>query len=79
MSFNVDGTPTLERELKGAAHSTASREGCDVETTPEWRAMLELDAWRRVMPQYEFRDGGIYRRPETLPPAGSAINKEAVP
>mgnify|MGYP000877845387 CR=1 FL=1 len=43
MSFNANGTPTLERELKGAAHSTAARDGCDVETTPEWRAMQRID------------------------------------
>ena len=68
MTFNADGTPTLERMLKGAAHETAAREGCNVEQTPEWRAMLELEAWRNVMPQYEFRDGGIHRKPESLPP-----------
>lgn len=43
MTFNADGTPTLERELKGAAHSTAARERCAVETTPEWRAMEHID------------------------------------
>lgn len=68
MTFNADGTPTLERMLKGAAHETASREGCTVEATPEWQAMLEIEAWRRTMPQYEYRDGSIYRKPETLPP-----------
>lgn len=43
MTFNVDGTPTLERELKGAAHSAASRDGCEVEATAEWRAMQRID------------------------------------
>ncbi|MEQ1518026.1 MAG: hypothetical protein ABL931_16220 [Usitatibacteraceae bacterium] len=28
----------------------------------------ELIAWRSVMAQYEYRDGAIYRKPETLPP-----------
>ena len=32
------------------------------------RFMEEVEAWRRTMPQYEYRDGCIYRRPETLPP-----------
>jgi hypothetical protein len=69
VTFNADGTPTLERMLKGAAHDTASREGCEVEQTPEWRAMLEIEAWRAVMPQHEYRDGAIYRKPESLPPS----------
>ena len=32
------------------------------------RFMEEVEAWRKVMPQYEFRDGAIHRRPEALPP-----------
>lgn len=74
MSFDAEGKPTLERELKGAAHSTASRECCDVESTPEWRAMLEIEAWRAVMPQYEFRDGAIHRKGSHLPPWDRPIN-----
>jgi hypothetical protein len=31
--------------------------------------MREVEAWRVVMPQYEFRDEGIHRKPETLPPS----------
>jgi hypothetical protein len=33
--------------------------------------MREVEAWRSVMPQYEYRDsdGGIHRKPETLPPS----------
>ena len=42
---------------------------CDVEQTPEWRAAAELEAWRSVMPQYEFRDGGIHRTLASLPPS----------
>ena len=70
MTFNADGTPTLERMLKGAAHDTAAREGCAVEQTPEWQAMLEIEAWRRVNPQFYFDPSAnaIFRRPETLPP-----------
>lgn len=62
----------LIRQLKQAAYWTADRDSIDVEETPEWRAMLEIKAWRSVMPQYEFRDGGIYRTVASLPPAGSA-------
>jgi hypothetical protein len=70
MTFNADGTPTLERMLKGAAHDTASREGCEVEQTPEWRAMMEIEAWRRTNPQYFYDPSAdaIFRLPETLPP-----------
>lgn len=60
----------LERELKSAAYHTADRDKCEPEETPEWRAMLELAAWRSVMPQYEFVNGAIHRKPETLPPWG---------
>jgi hypothetical protein len=68
MTFNADGTPTLERELTGEAHTIATREGIDVEQTCAWRALRELEAWRSAMPQYEYRDGALYRKPETLPP-----------
>jgi len=46
----------LIRQLKQAAYYTADKERCDVEQTPEWRAAVELEAWRSVMPQYEFRE-----------------------
>lgn len=49
----------LMRELKSAAYHTADRDKCDVEATPEWKAMLELEAWRTVMAAFEFRDGAI--------------------
>lgn len=68
MSFDAEGRPTLERGLKSAAYFTAERDGCAVEDTPEWKAMLELEAWRSVMPQYEFRDGAINRKGSHLPP-----------
>ncbi len=68
MTFNADGTPTLERELTGEAHTIAAREGIEVEQTCAWKALRELEAWRVVMSQYEYRDGGIHRRPESLPP-----------
>lgn len=31
------------------------------------QSAIEVEAWRAVMPQYEFRDGAIHRRPESLP------------
>ena len=58
----------LIRQLKQNAYYTADRDGCDVESTPEWRAMVELEAWRSVMPQYEFRDGAIHRTLASFPP-----------
>ncbi len=64
----------LIRALKQAAYHTADRERIDVEATPEWRAQAEIEAWRSVMPQYEFRDGVIHRRPEHLPPTSIARN-----
>ncbi len=64
----------LIRALKQAAYHTADRDKLDVEQTPEWLAQAELEAWRAVMPQYEFRDGAIHRRPEHLPPASFAKN-----
>jgi len=33
------------------------------------RFMEEVEAWRAVMPQHEYRDGAIYRKPENLPPS----------
>ncbi len=70
MTFTADGKPTLERMLMGAAHSTAARDGCDVEQTPEWQALRELEAWRAVMPQfyYDPSANAVFRRPETLAP-----------
>lgn len=68
MTFNADGTPTLERELTGEAHTIAARENIDVEQTCAWRALRELEAWRAAMPQYEFRDGALHRKPESFPP-----------
>lgn len=68
MSFDRDGKPDLMRELKQAAYWTADRDGCSPEDTPEWRAMAELEAWRNVMPQYEYRDGAIHRTLASLPP-----------
>ncbi len=59
----------LIRQLKQAAYYTADKERCDVEQTPEWRAAVELEAWRSVMPQYEFRDGAIHRTLASLPPS----------
>lgn len=56
----------LVRELKSQAYATAQRDGCEVEATPEWQAARELEAWREVMPQHEYRDGAIYRRPESV-------------
>ena len=38
------------------------------EDTDEWRAAIEIEAWRAVMPQYEFRDGAIYLKGSHLPP-----------
>lgn len=61
MSFDRNGKPDLMRELKQEAYCAADRLGCDPEATPEWRAMAEIEAWRSVMPQYEFRDGAIHR------------------
>jgi hypothetical protein len=59
----------LIRQLKQNAYHTADRDRCDVETTPEWRAAVELEAWRSVMPQFEFRDGAIHRTLASLPPS----------
>ena len=36
------------------------------------QAAIEVEAWRAVMPQYEYRDGQIKRTLESLPPAGAA-------
>lgn len=68
MSFDRYGKPDLMRELKQAAYWTADRDGCAPEATPEWRAMAELEAWRAVMSQYEYRDGAIHRTLASLPP-----------
>lgn len=37
-------------------------------------AAIEVEAWRAVMPQYEFRCGAIHRKPEHLPPASFVKN-----
>lgn len=68
MGFDSAGKPDLIRLLKLEAYYAADRLGCDLEATPEWRAMVELQAWRDVMPQYEFRDGAIHRTLASLPP-----------
>lgn len=71
MSFDRHGKPDLTRELMQEAYYAADRLGCDPEATPEWRAMVELEAWRNVMPQYEYRDGAIHRTLASLPPMAS--------
>lgn len=38
------------------------------------RYIEEVEAWRSVMSQYEFRDGAIHRKPEHRPPASWAKN-----
>ena len=58
----------LIRRLKQQAYGSADRDQIDVEQTAEWIAVTEIEAWRSVMPQYEFRDGAIHRKPESLPP-----------
>lgn len=35
------------------------------------RFMEEVEAWRAVMPQYEYRDGAIHRTLASLPPSAS--------
>lgn len=57
----------LVRRLKQDAYAKAN--GGDVEATDEWKAAVELEAWRNTFPQYEF-DGAsnVRRKPESLPP-----------
>lgn len=57
----------LPRRLKQDAYAKSPSAP---EDTDEWRAAIEIEAWRSVMPQYEFRDGEIKRTFDSLPPAG---------
>jgi len=70
MSHDSDGSGyDLPRRLKQDAYDKSPS---DPEITDAWRAAIEIEAWRAVTPQYEFRDGAIRRKIESLPPAGTA-------
>jgi hypothetical protein len=72
MSHDSDGSGyDLPRRLKQDAYTKSPAAPQD---TDEWRAAEELEAWRSVMTQYEFRDGAIYRKGSSLPPRERPIN-----
>ena len=72
MSHDTDGSGyDLPRRLKQDAYTKAPSAP---QATDEWRAAEEIEAWRAVMPQYEFRDGAIHRKGSHLPPWERPIN-----
>lgn len=42
------GRPTKLRMLKQDAYARSEREGCDVEDTPEWRRVVQIEMQDRV-------------------------------
>lgn len=59
-------------ELRGFAQAMGMFSEPDLKAC--LHAAIEVEAWRSVMPQYEYREGQIKRTIESLPPAGAATH-----
>lgn len=59
-------------EVRGFAQAMGMLSGPDLKACVQ--SAIEVEAWRNVMTQYEFRDGAIYRKGSSLPPRERPIN-----